>query len=206
MIRRESAVKTPKASRRLEREAYLTLHRTVDFLARGAEEAIKPFGLSGTQYNLLRILRGAGANGLCCREVAERMLTRDPDITRLLDRLERRGLVARARASADRRVITVRITPSGLRILAKLNKPIAECHRRQLGHLGPRLLQQLIDIPKGYEPAAMMAVGYLGDPESNEESPRQQDRPRRARKPLESLFFEGTWGKPWSVATEDQSI
>src|SRR5271157_262711 len=119
MTRGESTVKARKASRSLEQEAYLSLLQTADLLARGAEEAIKPFGLSGTQYNVLRILRGAGPDGLCCREAAERMLTHDPDVTRLLDRLERRRLVARARASADRRVITVRITPEGLRILAK---------------------------------------------------------------------------------------
>ena len=142
----EGTIKVPKAPRCLEQEAYLSLQRTADFLARGAEEAIKPYGLSGTQYNVLRILRGAGPSGLCCREVAGRMLTRDPDITRLLDRLERRGLVARARVSTDRRVITVRVTPEGLRILAKLDKPIEECHRRQLGHLGQRPLKRLIEL------------------------------------------------------------
>ncbi len=146
MTRGESTVKARKASRSLEQEAFLSLQRTADVLSRGAQEAVKPFGLSGTQYNVLRILRGAGPDGLCCREVAERMLTRDPDITRLLDRLERRILVARARASADRRVITVRITPSGLRILAKLDKPIEECHRRQLGRLGQRPLKRLIKL------------------------------------------------------------
>jgi DNA-binding MarR family transcriptional regulator len=146
MARRERPTKLRKASPSLEREAYLSLQRTADLLARGAEEAIKPSGLSGTQYNVLRILRGAGANGLCCGEVAERMLTHDPDITRLLDRLERRGLVARARASTDRRVITVEITPEGLRILAKLDKPIEEFHRRQLGHLGGQRLKRLIGL------------------------------------------------------------
>jgi len=135
-----------KPASALEQEAYLSLLRTADALARGAEEVIKPFGLSGTQYNILRILRGAGAQGLCCHEAAERMLTHDPDITRLLDRLERRGLVVRARASSDRRVITAQITPEGLRILAKLDKPIEECHQRQFGHLGPRRLAQLIDL------------------------------------------------------------
>jgi DNA-binding MarR family transcriptional regulator len=126
----------------------LSLLRTADLLARGAEEAIKPSGLSATQYNVLRILRGAGPEGLCCGEVAERMLTHDPDITRLLDRLEKRGLVRRARESEDRRVITVRITQEGLRILAKLDEPIEELHRRQLGHLGQRRLQRLIDLLK----------------------------------------------------------
>jgi len=141
-----TAKKPRKPTSSLEQDAYLSLLRTADALARGAEEVIKPFGLSGTQYNILRILRGAGAQGLCCHEAGERMLTHDPDITRLLDRLERRGLIVRARASSDRRVITAQITPEGLRILAKLDKPIAECHRRQFGHLGPRRLAQLIEL------------------------------------------------------------
>jgi DNA-binding MarR family transcriptional regulator len=146
MSPKATAKKPRQPASGLEQDAYLSLLRAADVLARGAEEVIKPFGLSGTQYNILRILRGAGAQGLCCHEAAERMLTHDPDITRLLDRLERRGLIARARASSDRRVITARITPEGLRILARLDKPIEECHRRQFGHLGPRRLAQLIAI------------------------------------------------------------
>jgi DNA-binding MarR family transcriptional regulator len=146
MAEGEKATKRRKPSRRLEEEAYLSLQRTADVLARAAEETIKPSGLSGTQYNVLRILRGARPGGLACGEVAQRMLTHDPDITRLLDRLEGRGLVARARASKDRRVITVRITPEGLRILATLDKPIEAFHRRRLGHLGRRRLERLIEL------------------------------------------------------------
>jgi DNA-binding MarR family transcriptional regulator len=146
MARRATARKPRKASRSLERDAYLSIQRTADLLARGAEEAIKPSGLSGTQYNVLRILRGAGPSGLCCGEVAERMITHDPDITRLLDRLEKRGLIVRARESKDRRIITVRIAPEGLRILVELDEPIEEFHRRQLGHLGQRRLKRLIDL------------------------------------------------------------
>ena len=141
-----TAKKPRKPTSGLEQDAYLSLLRTADALARRTEEVIKPFGLSGTQYNILRILRGAGAQGLCCHEAAERMLTHDPDITRLLDRLERRGLIVRARASSDRRVITAQITPEGLRILARLDKPMEECHRRQFGHLGRRRLAQLIEL------------------------------------------------------------
>jgi DNA-binding MarR family transcriptional regulator len=148
MAGRERPTKLRKASPSLEQEAYLSLQRTADVLARAAGEAIKPSGLSGTQYNVLRILRGAGPDGLCCREVAERMLTHDPDITRLLDRLEGRGLVVRARASKDRRVMTVRIAPKGLRILADLDGPIVEFHRRQLGHLGERRLRLLMGLLK----------------------------------------------------------
>ena len=140
------AKKPLKSASSLEQEAYLSLLRTADALARGAEEVIKPFGLSGTQYNILRILRGAGPNGLCCHEAAERMLTHDPDITRLLDRLQKRGLIARARESEDRRIITARIAREGLRILAKLDGPIAEFHRRQWGRLGKRRLRLLLGL------------------------------------------------------------
>ena len=146
MTKGESSTKPRKPSHGLEQQAFLSLQRTADLLARGAEEAIERSGLSGTQYNVLRILRGAGPGGLCCGEVAERMITRDPDITRLLDRLEKRGLVARARDSKDRRIVTVRIAPEGLQILAELDGPVEEFHRRQLGHLGKRRLQLLIKI------------------------------------------------------------
>jgi DNA-binding MarR family transcriptional regulator len=146
MAKGESAAKPRKPLHRLEQEAFLSLQRTADLLARGAEGAIKRSGLSGTQYNVLRILRGAGPGGLCCGEVAERMITHDPDITRLLDRLEKRGLIVRGRESKDRRVITVRIAPRGLGILAKLDEPIAELHRQQLGHLGKRRLQLLMGL------------------------------------------------------------
>ena len=146
MAKGESATKPRKPSRSLEQEAYLSLQRTADLLARGAEEAIKRWGLSATQYNVLRILRGAGPGGLCCGEVAERMITHDPDITRLLDRLEKRGLIVRARGSKDRRVITARIAREGLRILAQLDGRIEEFHRRQLGHLGKRQLRLLLGL------------------------------------------------------------
>jgi len=146
MAKGKSATKPREPSHSLEREAFLSLQRTADLLARGAEEAIDDSGLSGTQYNVLRILRGAGPSGLCCGEVAERMITHDPDITRLLDRLEKRGLIVRARESKDRRIITVRIAPQGLRILAQLDGPIEEFHRRQLGHLGERRLRLLMGL------------------------------------------------------------
>jgi len=146
MAKGESATKPRKPSCSLEQEAYLSLQRTADLLARGAEEAIKRWGLSATQYNVLRILRGAGPGGLCCGEVAERMITHDPDITRLLDRLEKRGLIVRARGSKDRRVITARIAREGLRILAQLDGRIEEFHRRQLGHLGKRGLRLLLGL------------------------------------------------------------
>jgi DNA-binding MarR family transcriptional regulator len=129
-----------------QEEAFLNLQRTADALMRGFEELLKPSGLTQTQYNVLRILRGAAPEGLLCRELAERMITRDPDVTRLLDRLEARGLVSRTRDVADRRVIVTRITAQGLRLLEGLDSPVAELHRRQLAHLGGDRIQKLIDL------------------------------------------------------------
>jgi DNA-binding MarR family transcriptional regulator len=135
-----------KPFKSLEQEALLNVLRTADTLMQGIAAVLKPFKLSHSQYNVLRILRGAGAEGLACREIGERMITRDPDITRLLDRLERRGLVARTRDEKDRRVVMVRITPEGLRILAQLDAPIEEVDRRQLKHIGEQRLRMLINL------------------------------------------------------------
>src|SRR2546428_13154680 len=132
--------------RSAEQEVYLRLQRTADALLRGVEETLKPAALSHTQYNALRILRGAGLKGLACREVADRMLTHDPDITRLLDRLEARGLVTRSRERLDRRVITVRITEKGQKLLAKLDQPVLDLHPRQLRHPGAPRLRRLFSL------------------------------------------------------------
>lgn len=126
-----------------EEETFVTLLRATDRLQRRVAELFKTEDLSATQYNVLRILRGAGPGGLSCGEVAERMITRDPDVTRLLDRLERRGLLVRTRELADRRVVRSRITNDGLSALARLDVPLQALHREQLGHLGPRRLAQL---------------------------------------------------------------
>jgi DNA-binding MarR family transcriptional regulator len=129
-----------------EEEAYLSLLRTADALAAALDRLLARAGLTATQYNVLRILRGAGASGLTCGETAERMLTHDPDITRLLDRLERRGLVRRSRERRDRRVVSTRITAAGLDLLRKLDAPIEEFHRRQLGRLGKSRLRALTGL------------------------------------------------------------
>jgi DNA-binding MarR family transcriptional regulator len=94
----------------------------------------------------LRILRGAGAEGRSCSEIAERMINHDPDITRLVDRLERRGLVSRSREGRDRRVITTRITPAGIELLATLDRPVEEFGRKMLGPLGEQQIRTLIQI------------------------------------------------------------
>ncbi len=139
-------VRQKKPSPSLEAEAFVNLQRTAEFLMRGLVELLKPAGLSPAQYNVLRILRGAGRDGLACRAVGDRMITKDPDMTRLLDRLEARKLVARSRERKDRRVITARITAEGLRLLKGLDRPVAELHERQLGHVpGPRL-RALIEL------------------------------------------------------------
>ena len=123
----------------------MELLRTTDQLSRGLVPLLKAEQLSSTQYNVLRILRGA-AEGLPCGEIGQRMITRDPDITRLLDRLETRGLIVRWRDSQDRRMVLARITPEGLKMLDRLDGPIQEGHRRQLGHLGRERLQALCEL------------------------------------------------------------
>lgn len=125
-----------------EEAAFLDLLRTCDLLSRGPSQVLKAEDLSATQYNVLRILRGA-ADGLPCGEIASRMITRDPDVTRLLDRLERRGLIARWREPQDRRMVFARITAEGLELLARLDEPVLEIHRRQLRHLGKERLRAL---------------------------------------------------------------
>src|SRR5260370_14897350 len=114
-------------------------------LSRGLMKVLKIEDLSGTQYNVLRILRGS-PEGLPCGEIASRMITRDPDITRLLDRLEKRSLISRCRETNDRRMVLARITPDGLKLLGRLDEPIEEAHRRQLGHLGRERLRALTEL------------------------------------------------------------
>jgi DNA-binding MarR family transcriptional regulator len=128
-----------------EEAAFLELWRTTDMLARYPQQVLKAEDVSATQYNVLRILRGA-PEGIPCGEIASRMITRDPDITRLLDRLEKRGLISRCRASKDRRMVLTRITAKGLAVLERLDEPVHEAHRRQLGHLGRERLRALCDL------------------------------------------------------------
>jgi DNA-binding MarR family transcriptional regulator len=128
-----------------EETAFLDLLRTTDMLSRGLIAVLKGEDLSATQYNVLRILRGA-PQGLPCGEVANRMITRDPDITRLLDRLEKRGLISRTRETKDRRMVMARITAQGLKLLGRLDEPVQETHRKQLGHLGRERLHKLTEL------------------------------------------------------------
>ena len=128
-----------------EEAAFLDLLRTTDVLSRRLVHVLKTEDLSATQYNVLRILRGA-PEGLACGEIASRMITRDPDVTRLLDRLEKRGLISRWRETKDRRTVMARITPEGLALLSRLDEPVQAAHRKQLGHLGRERLRTLAKL------------------------------------------------------------
>ena len=127
----------------VEEATYVALVRAVEQLTAGVAEVLKPAGLTPQQYNVLRILRGAGETGLTCGQIKDRLLTRDSDLTRLLDRLEKAGLVKRRRAEADRRAVVTHLAPAGLVLLASLDEPVRELHRRALGHLGEKRLRRL---------------------------------------------------------------
>ncbi len=130
----------------LEQEASLSVERTAALLRHELAEALRPFDLTGTQYNVLRILRGAGPAGLCRYEVGDRLVAQVPDVTRLLDRLEDAGLVARGRSAEDRRVVSTRITADGLALLDQIEAPITALHARQLARLTRDQLATLIDL------------------------------------------------------------
>jgi DNA-binding MarR family transcriptional regulator len=130
----------------IEEEVSLNILRTAALLEHAVAERLKPHGLTATQYNVLRILRGAGEAGLCRNEVGERMLKPVPDVTRLLDRLEDFGLVARHRDGADRRFVTARISQSGLAKLASLDDPVTRMHEELLGHIGKQDLSRLVEL------------------------------------------------------------
>jgi DNA-binding MarR family transcriptional regulator len=141
-------VESDKGGRRVggsEEAAFLDLLRTTDVLSRGLVQVLKTGDLSSTQYNVLRILRGS-PEGLPCGEIASRMITRDPDVTRLLDRLEKRRLISRCRETKDRRMVMARIAPEGLKLLGRLDEPVQETHRKQLGHLGRERLRALTEL------------------------------------------------------------
>ena len=128
----------------LEEETYLNLVRTADALTRDLELLLQPYGLTSTQYNVLRILRGAGEEGATCSGISERLLAYDPDVTRLLDRLEKVQLVQRTRSTTDRRVVMTTITPAGLELLAKLDGPVESLLKQQFQGIGRERLRQLI--------------------------------------------------------------
>ena len=139
-------LKQDKPFRSLQQEAELNLVRTANLLQDNFERMLKPYRITGTQYNVLRILRGAEPNGLCRNEVSGRLLNRMPDATRLLDRMEEAGLVTRARSTEDRRLVTTRITEKGRELVDSLDDVVQKQHEKQLGHLSDKELRTLIEL------------------------------------------------------------
>ena len=139
-------IKQNKPFRSLEQESLLSIERTAAVLGHAFGETIKEFGVTATQYNVLRILRGAGSAGLCRNEIRDRLVAQVPDVTRLLDRMEDAGLVERERDNEDRRQVTTRITRRGLKLLDAMDEPVHAIHQRQLGHLTRDQLRLLIEL------------------------------------------------------------
>jgi DNA-binding MarR family transcriptional regulator len=127
-------------------ETLLNIVRTASILSDEGTQLFKPFGITTAQYNVLRILKGSEPEGLCRNEVRDRMLTRMPDMTRMLDRMEEAGLVRRARESQDRRHVTTHITAAGKKILKELEAPVAENQKNLLGHMTDRELKTLSEL------------------------------------------------------------
>lgn len=129
-----------------ETAVYLAFMRVASRFEQEVSDLLRPAGITATQYNVLRILRGSESEGVACGGILERLVTRDPDITRLLDRLEKLGLVSRNRDTADRRVVLSRITPAGRQLLAELDAPMTELHARQFAGLEPAEVERLSEL------------------------------------------------------------
>ena len=143
-LRRE--IKQKRPFRSVQEEVILAVTRTADAIAMRPTEVLREGGVSPSQYNVLRILRGAGEEGLPCGEISERMVRRDPDLTRLLDRLEKSGLVGRERDTKDRRVVRASITKEGLALLDSLDAPVEESVRGALSHMPVKRLRELLAL------------------------------------------------------------
>jgi DNA-binding MarR family transcriptional regulator len=139
-------LKMSRPFKSVEEEAILSIARTAAVVEHAGAEALKPFDLTITQYNVLRILRGAGGDGLCRNEVGERLVTKVPDVTRLLDRMEAAGLIVRQRGAQDRRFVATRITDKGLKLVEKIDGELPAMHGRQVGHVSQKRLRELIKI------------------------------------------------------------
>ncbi|MGH9422943.1 MAG: MarR family winged helix-turn-helix transcriptional regulator [Thermoanaerobaculia bacterium] len=143
----QKELKQQKPFGSVEQEVVLNVMRTAGAFRKGIAEVLRPFDLSAPQYNILRILRGATeADGIPCSEISDRLVSRDPDVTRLLDRLEKRALVARVRSSTDRRVVNARITKKGQDLVNDLDVPMANVHAGQLSHMKRKNLRALVDL------------------------------------------------------------
>ncbi|MEP6618334.1 MAG: MarR family transcriptional regulator [bacterium] len=142
----QDEIKQTKPFKSLEQEAMLSIERTAAVLLHRFADTFKEFDITPTQYNVLRILRGAGSAGLCRNDVRDRLVAQVPDVTRLLDRMVEAGVVERERDSTDRRLVTTRITRHGLALLARLDGPVMEAHRQAVGHLTKAQLRALIEL------------------------------------------------------------
>lgn len=144
--RLQEQIKQQQPFRSLEAEVFLNVLRTATWMVGELTALLRPYDLTQPQYNVLRILRGAGGAGLPSGEVGARMVSREPDVTRLLERMAQRGLVERVRDQADRRVVQTHLTAQGLRLVDQLDEPVQALHARQLGHLGGRDLRALAEL------------------------------------------------------------
>jgi len=151
-----SRPKSSSSSTPLQERLFVALLRAPDALGQEAEQLLKASGLTGAQYNVLRILRGGEREGLPCRAIGDRMISHDPDMTRLLDRLEKRGLITRERQTDDRRVVKTRITPQALSLLKTLDQPVHNLHKRQFRHMSSarlKILSNLLEEVRVRKPA-----------------------------------------------------
>lgn len=136
-------IRQRKPFKSIHEEAALNIVRTAAVLGADFERIFKAYELTATQYNVLRILRGADEAGLCRNEVRDRLLTRMPDATRLLDRMEKAGLISRSREQEDRRLVTTRLTKKGRQVVDDLDPIVARQHKSRLGHLSEKQLATL---------------------------------------------------------------
>ena len=144
--RLQDEIKQSRPFSSLRQEAFLSLSRTSALLTHSWTQRLRPYGVTLTQYNVLRILRGAGEAGLSRQEVSERLVTQVPDVSRLLDRMAAAGLVMRARGQADRRVVSSCITEKGLGVLKELDEPSYVIADEQLAHMPDEEVSQLVAL------------------------------------------------------------
>lgn len=145
---KSSSAKSKQRFDSLQQEAYLNLWQTYDRLKSLEDDAFKQAGLSAQQYNTLRLLRSVHPDSMPTLVLGGRLISRAPDMTRLLDRLEKRGLLARERRAENRRVVEVRITAEGIKLLDDIHDSVQECHQLQLGHMNKKALSQLVELLK----------------------------------------------------------
>lgn len=145
-LRLQDELKQTRPFASIEQEATLNVVRTGAMLTDMFEQVLKPYGLSAAQYNVLRILRGAEPDGLCRNEIRDRMITRMPDMTRLLDRMEDAGLVTRTRQTTDRRLVRTELTERARELLDEIEPKMLEEHRNRLGSMSREDLRRIIEL------------------------------------------------------------